>query len=140
MATPEQKDTIRASIGRSGSSVPPLGQHFRDLRAAPLTRVALYVNGRLPLPLAAAHDFQRCSLCENVKAHPVSYLCGHSHCYACIRLWLENEWFCPICEQIMDRAPQRHFAEEAALLANFPAWAHSTSVVYSWAGLTFPNT
>ncbi|KAJ7855146.1 hypothetical protein B0H14DRAFT_3449158 [Mycena olivaceomarginata] len=108
-------------------------------RLAPLKKVTLYVDGRVPAHQPTSHTYYRCSLCSSAKAHPVSYLCGHSHCYACIRIWLETEWSCPVCNEIMTRPPHRHFSEEDAIADMFPEWASSTQVKYSWDWLTFPG-
>ena len=43
------------------------------------------------------------------------YACGHSHCYVCIRIWLEKKWTCPECVQVMNAPPFRHYAEEAGI-------------------------
>ncbi|KAJ7028752.1 hypothetical protein C8F04DRAFT_1265708 [Mycena alexandri] len=93
------------------------------------------------LVAATGHLHQMCGLCYEVKAHPVSYRCGHSHCYVCIRMWLEKSWACPepLCGQRMYEEPFRHEAEEQALAAAFPGWCSKTRVSYSWAGLTFPK-
>ncbi|KAJ7022284.1 hypothetical protein C8F04DRAFT_1194588 [Mycena alexandri] len=114
---------------------------YREPRTTALTRADLYEDGRLPLPLQPLRPSQRCSLCTAVKSHPVSYPCGHSHCYACIRLWLEQDWKCPVtaCRTVLRTEPHRHFAEEQALAEAFPNWVNTTVVTYNWEGLTFPK-
>ncbi|KAJ7016275.1 hypothetical protein C8F04DRAFT_1282012 [Mycena alexandri] len=114
---------------------------YREPRTTALTREDLYAEGRLPPALAPTRPSQRCSLCTGVKSHPVSYLCGHSHCYACIRLWLDLSWLCPVstCRALITREPHRHFAEEQALAEAFPNWVDTTAVAYCWDGLTFPK-
>ncbi|KAJ7834178.1 hypothetical protein B0H13DRAFT_2370007 [Mycena leptocephala] len=143
-ATPEEREQVRIALGNSGrrprQSAPQNKKTgFRERRSTPLTVTDLYVAGRLPEPQTTPHKFQRCSLCCNVKAHPISYLCGHSHCYACIRLHLETDWTCPVCGQLMTLPPHRHESEQEGLAAMFPVWTSSTSVTYSWEGLTFPK-
>ncbi|KAJ7437713.1 hypothetical protein FB451DRAFT_1416695 [Mycena latifolia] len=77
-----------------------------------------------PPPSITIEEYHECSICRSVKSHPVSYECGHSDCYVCIRLWLEKAWTCPHCEKIMERAPTRHRGEEASIRHDYP---HTTS-------------
>ncbi|KAJ7038834.1 hypothetical protein C8F04DRAFT_1255758 [Mycena alexandri] len=113
----------------------------RDIRDVPLTEDDLYVGPDRPAPLHTDRTHQTCSLCLQVKAHPVSYLCGHSHCYVCIRLHLENDWRCPIahCRSLMRRAPFRHHDEEEGIAFDFPDREDRSAVTYDWDGLTFPR-
>ncbi|KAJ7466767.1 hypothetical protein B0H11DRAFT_1921664 [Mycena galericulata] len=111
----------------------------RVARDRPLTREQLWLNGIGPPEQTTDRKHQQCGICLQVKSHPVSYLCGHSHCYACVRVWLEQSWVCPLCTQIMWDAPHRNYIEEAGIACDFPDW-HDTSIVsYSWDGLTFPR-
>ncbi|KAJ7770052.1 hypothetical protein B0H16DRAFT_1715678 [Mycena metata] len=113
----------------------------REQRLTALIREDLYFEGRLPVHQSTSRRSQRCSLCLSAKSHPVSYLCGHSHCYACIRLHLERSWECPTagCSTVMQRAPHRHYPDEEALAEDFPLWVTQTAVFYTWDGLTFPK-
>ncbi|KAJ7742488.1 hypothetical protein DFH07DRAFT_777724 [Mycena maculata] len=109
----------------------------RRSRDRPLTDTDLLINGTAPpvqLPNAPHH---KCTLCHLVKSHPVSYLCGHSHCYVCIRLWLEDDWTCPDCYKPMYRPPFRQYGEEDWIAKEYPKWIQKDrSVVdYSWDGL-----
>ncbi|KAJ7024579.1 hypothetical protein C8F04DRAFT_1270119 [Mycena alexandri] len=158
--TPEERERSRHLLGMSGRQSPApkkltrirtrntrRGEHrqhhggYREPRTTPLTREDLYEDGRLPVPLEPTRPSQRCSLCLAVKSHPVSYPCGHSHCYACIRLWLDQQWMCPVsaCHALIRTEPHRHFAEEQALAEAFPKWVNATAVAYTWEGLTFPH-
>ncbi|KAJ7092133.1 hypothetical protein C8R43DRAFT_1141976 [Mycena crocata] len=112
----------------------------REPRELPLTIGELYVDGVLPPVQDTTRKHQQCSLCNHVKCLPVSYLCGHSHCYACIRLHLETDWRCPQpqCERIMQQAPFRHEGEEESLRLDYPNWCNTAQVSYSFDGLTFP--
>jgi hypothetical protein len=67
------------------------------------------------------------------------YTCGHSHCFVCIRIWLETRWTCPECVQVMDRAPFRHYAEEAGIAREYPEWHDMSIVGYSFDDLIFPT-
>ncbi|KAJ7164586.1 hypothetical protein C8R43DRAFT_1122463 [Mycena crocata] len=153
---PAQRDRARRLLGRSSVSEPApsatrirtaaerarrarIRNGFREPQLRPLTRKNLYVGGILPPPLSTERLHQKCSLCSNVKCHPVSYLCGHSHCYVCVRIWLETSWDCPSCETLMRRAPHRHTGEEDGLKADYPDWGNTSQVLYSFDGLTFPN-
>ncbi|KAJ7097103.1 hypothetical protein B0H15DRAFT_945776 [Mycena belliarum] len=123
---------------RPARSRPPRGRGAREIRERPLEREDLWVDGVGPTSLLPSKPFHKCTLCEGVKSHPVSYLCGHSHCYVCIRLRLEHHWNCPDCSSEMYHAPFRQYAEEAALEDEYPGWDEST-VAYSWSGLVFPK-
>ncbi|KAJ7036056.1 hypothetical protein C8F04DRAFT_1258431 [Mycena alexandri] len=113
----------------------------RGIRDVPLQRDDLYVGSERPPPLTSDRAHQTCSLCLQVKSHPVAYMCGHSHCYVCIRLHLETDWLCPIpdCRQVMRRAPHRHLPEEEGLMLDFPERNDRSAVTYDWEGLTFPR-
>ncbi|KAJ7731903.1 hypothetical protein DFH07DRAFT_968566 [Mycena maculata] len=125
-----------------------------------LTHEDLWVNGIGPnssedLKLKPHHI---CGICHAVKSHPVTYvhfsyhygtreltwafryLCGHSHCYVCIRLWLEKRWSCPECYAQMTCTPFRQYAEEAGIAAEYPDWEDGSVVAYRWDGLTFPQS
>ncbi|KAJ7509954.1 hypothetical protein B0H11DRAFT_2215788 [Mycena galericulata] len=119
---------------------PNAGAGSRITREVPLMRADLWIDGVGPQgqPEPAA-DHQQCGICHGLKSHPVSYICGHSHCYICIRLWLEREWTCPDCTTVMNRPPFRQFAEEVALEAAFPEWRDESRVEYDWDGLVFPK-
>ncbi|KAJ7169370.1 hypothetical protein C8R43DRAFT_1121243 [Mycena crocata] len=114
---------------------------WRMPREDPLKHEDLWVGGIGPteqLPLKKM-EHHKCGICRFVKSHPVSYLCGHSHCYVCIRLWLERRWSCPECVTEMWMAPFRQFAEEASIVAAYPEWNDESEVSYNWDGLTFPR-
>ncbi|KAJ7121218.1 hypothetical protein C8R46DRAFT_1238485 [Mycena filopes] len=158
--TPAERATTLALLAQSGSRrsrrspsppirsrhpavfPPPLVQvtaGHRTPRTSPLTRAELYVGGVLPAHLTTTRPSQRCSICCGVKAHPVSYACGHSHCYACIRLHLETSWRCPLCPAILQAPPHRHWSEEQAILEDHPDFVRATQATYSWDGLFFPR-
>ncbi|KAJ7834667.1 hypothetical protein B0H13DRAFT_2369751 [Mycena leptocephala] len=103
----------------------------------PTTENLWLTDGRPPArdPIDEHHV---CGICQEVKTHPVTYKCGHSHCYVCIRVALEKRWDCPECRTTMHEAPFRQWFEEATLAAAYPGWGTSTSVNYSWIGLQFP--
>ncbi|KAJ7030415.1 hypothetical protein C8F04DRAFT_1263938 [Mycena alexandri] len=124
-------------------SIPEAMAGVREAQIPPVAPANLWLTAARPPTLVAAtgHLHQMCGICYEVKAHPVSYRCGHSHCYVCVRMWLEKSWRCPepLCGERMHEAPFRHEAEEQALAATFPGWCTNTTVSYSWAGLTFPK-
>ncbi|KAJ7470072.1 hypothetical protein B0H11DRAFT_1920229 [Mycena galericulata] len=121
------EDVERASQGR------------RSARETPLTRDDLYLTSERPPELAEYKLHHQCGICSGVKSHPVSYLCGHSHCYVCIRVWLEQSWSCPICVTPMYMPPVRHYGEEDGLAADYPAWHDNSAVDYDWDGLIWPK-
>ncbi|KAJ7093757.1 hypothetical protein C8R44DRAFT_890661 [Mycena epipterygia] len=126
-----------SGIGSKNSSV---GGGSRAIRERNLAAEDLWVNQVGPkediLPSKAHH---KCSVCHLVKSHPVSYVCGHSHCYMCVRLHLESDWGCPKCARVMYQAPFRQYAEEDALVAEYPERRDGSIVEYKWDGLVFPK-
>ncbi|KAJ6537125.1 hypothetical protein B0H19DRAFT_1079500 [Mycena capillaripes] len=76
---------------------------FRRARSRPLRDVDLWIGSARPSPPDEVLEEHQCTICLSLKSHPVSYLCGHGHCYACIRLWLESEWNCPDCRASITR-------------------------------------
>ncbi|KAJ7431408.1 hypothetical protein B0H11DRAFT_2262043 [Mycena galericulata] len=113
---------------------------YCDVRDAPLQHDDLYLTeARPPERPAALKLHHKCGVCWSVKSHPVSYKCGHSHCYVCIRLWLEKKWSCPDCSLIMFIAPFRHYGEEASLQADYPDWVDLSKVNHDFGGLVFPR-
>ncbi|KAJ7737186.1 hypothetical protein DFH07DRAFT_964305 [Mycena maculata] len=113
----------------------------RKPRDHPLTEAELYKDGLLPSrpDLASHQEHLQCSLCLNVKSHPVVYSCGHSDCYACVRQWFECYFTCPLCSERITSPPHADLAEEDAIEQAFPEWIDDSEVTYSWAGLIFPK-
>ncbi|KAJ7897376.1 hypothetical protein B0H13DRAFT_2337909 [Mycena leptocephala] len=109
------------------------------VREAPVTTESLYRTEGRPRDYEATQGHHECSICGGVKNHPVSYRCGHSHCYVCIRVWLDKSWKCPDCMTIMRCAPFRQKFEEKTLAAAYPGWGEDSVVDYSWTGLQFPK-
>ncbi|KAJ7264469.1 hypothetical protein B0H12DRAFT_1230667 [Mycena haematopus] len=105
----------------------------------PVSEDTLYLTAARPPERVLLEPFHMCGICCGVKEHPVSYKCGHSYCFSCIRLWLEKSWYCPDCKATMHTPPFRHWAEEASLAAAYPGWGEATKVSYSWMGLQFPK-
>ncbi|KAJ7788727.1 hypothetical protein B0H14DRAFT_3503885 [Mycena olivaceomarginata] len=118
--SPSRPRGVRHSVWRFG---------YRVRQNPPLSAETLYRT--------APHHM--CGICFGVKEHPVSYQCGHSHCFVCIRFWLEKSWRCPECLMTMYCKPFRHWPEEAYLAAAYPGWGKDTQVNYSWKGLQFPK-
>ncbi|KAJ7484055.1 hypothetical protein B0H11DRAFT_2231789 [Mycena galericulata] len=106
---------------------------------SPLTRENLFLTPERPPDLPECKLHHQCGICRGPKSHPVSYLCGHSHCYVCIRTWLERSWCCPICMTPMYIAPVRHYGEEDGIAADYPDWQDKSTVDYSWDGLVWPK-
>jgi hypothetical protein len=66
------------------------------------------------------------------------YMCGHSHCYACIRRWLEYKWTCPTCRAGIICSPFPNEAKAEAIARDHPEWVDLSTVTYSFKGLRFP--
>ncbi|KAJ7126215.1 hypothetical protein C8R44DRAFT_734102 [Mycena epipterygia] len=113
---------------------------WRPPQDPPLTHAMLYRNGAAPSNQPVpVQDHHKCGICHLVKSHPVSYLCGHIHCYVCIRMWLEHAFTCPSCVTTITRAPFRQYAEEAAIAAGYPEWKDDSDVDYDFYGIIFPK-
>ncbi|KAJ7429983.1 hypothetical protein B0H11DRAFT_1931049 [Mycena galericulata] len=136
-STRSSSTRTRVRPNRAGTPLDPLG--WRAPRDEELTRNDLLLNGVAPTPRETDRSHQRCGICLHVKSHPVSYICGHSHCYTCVRLWLEQRWVCPTCVTVMNRAPHRNYEEEAGIAMDFPDWVDQSVVDYNWDGLNFPK-
>ncbi|KAJ7983076.1 hypothetical protein DFH06DRAFT_1318535 [Mycena polygramma] len=118
---------------------PPPDPGYRQERDEALTADSLLLNGVRPPTMTTTRTHQSCGICLHIKSHPVSYRCGHSHCYRCIRVWLEKKWTCPTCRDVMRVAPYRHYGEEDGLLLDHPTFIDRSVVDYSWDGLRFPK-
>ncbi|KAJ7029323.1 hypothetical protein C8F04DRAFT_1264985 [Mycena alexandri] len=94
------------------------------------------VDGEEPADPKPHH---KCAICCSVKSHPVSYVCGHSHCFVCVRVWLQNHSTCPECVAVIRQAPFRHYGEENSILSDYPAWVDESIVNLSWDGVRFPQ-
>ncbi|KAF8128076.1 hypothetical protein K438DRAFT_2141409 [Mycena galopus ATCC 62051] len=116
---------------------PPGGWRMR--RDQPLTEDDLYNDEARPPVLATPSPHHVCGICLSVKSHPVSYLCGHSHCFVCIRVWLERQWKCPECSQVMHTPPFHHYGEENSIAHDYPFWMDDSRVSYSFRDLIFPQ-
>ncbi|KAJ7030301.1 hypothetical protein C8F04DRAFT_1264064 [Mycena alexandri] len=149
--SPAQRERRRRAIGQSSASATTLRaierarrkRGSRAVRETPLREADLYLDAERPPSLTTDRKHQTCSICLQVKSHPVAYLCGHSHCYVCIRLHLEEKWTCPVvsCRQVIRRRPHRHHSEEEGIAMDFSDWYQSnrSRVLYDWDGLTFPR-
>ncbi|KAJ7150428.1 hypothetical protein C8R43DRAFT_1127906 [Mycena crocata] len=97
----------------------------------------LWLTAARPRDIVTIKPHHVCSICWNVKCHPVTSGCGHSHCFVCIRLWLQESWNCPDCKKRMFYRPMRQWAEEHEINSSYPGWTDETAVSYSWVGLKF---
>ncbi|KAJ7140433.1 hypothetical protein C8R46DRAFT_1233879 [Mycena filopes] len=115
----------------------PLGSHLRRCLLDPLDHKTMLGDAAdEPKPKNPHH---KCGICGEVKSKPVSYVCGHSHCYACIRVQLARDFKCPTCFKIMYRPPFRQYAEEENLAAEYAWWVAPGGGEYEWTGLVFPE-
>ncbi|KAJ7040786.1 hypothetical protein C8F04DRAFT_1253702 [Mycena alexandri] len=109
-------------------------------------RPPVFVRRMLDQPLPPGVDpeepadpkpHHKCAICCSIKSHPVSYACGHSHCFVCVRVWLEDYRTCPECMTVIRQEPFRHYGEENGIRADYPAWVDKSEVDISWAGMVF---
>ncbi|KAJ7793386.1 hypothetical protein B0H14DRAFT_2927033 [Mycena olivaceomarginata] len=120
----------------------PIGHNdgWRRSNARGVPESQLLHSGPRPPSLTAKEPHHQCTICRCVKTHPVSYKCGHTHCFICIRVWLQISWKCPDCNQVMHGPPSRNYDLEDWLSSAYPKIAADGSrVTYSWSGLVFPS-
>ncbi|KAJ6460673.1 hypothetical protein C8R47DRAFT_1226173 [Mycena vitilis] len=108
----------------------------RETREHELAVEDLWI-GAAPPYIAPVNDVYTCAICLQVMSHPVFNLCGHGHCYCCMRVWLEQQWECPECRAIVTRAPFRIYPVETHIQKTYGDW-DTSEVEYSWYGLVFP--
>ncbi|KAJ7130746.1 hypothetical protein C8R43DRAFT_1133836 [Mycena crocata] len=128
-----ESDRLRRYRPRGIAAVHPTGARIdrtilefsgaRNDRVSPLLVEDLWDSPHGPPYVAGSvsEEFQ-CGICLQLKSHPVSYTCGHSHCYSCIRVWLEEQWSCPDCRAIITVAPFRVYAEERHIARHYGNW------------------
>ncbi|KAJ7023232.1 hypothetical protein C8F04DRAFT_1193688 [Mycena alexandri] len=122
--------TASAACQKGHASKPydrPLGAHLRRCLLDPLTHPTIEL----------ADDDEGAALRARTAHH--SYLCGHSHCYACIRRRLAEDFNCPVCFEVMYQAPFRQYAEEQSLAAEYPWWVAPGPGEYNWVDVVFPE-
>ncbi|KAJ7169413.1 hypothetical protein C8R46DRAFT_1033137 [Mycena filopes] len=124
-------------IRRRARSRQELG--VRDKRRVPLNVDNVLLNDTPPPTVLTTRPHQTCGICLHLKSHPVSYLCGHSHCYRCIRVWLEKRFTCPTCRAVMYEKPHRNFIEEEGIAFDHPNVIDASAVNYNFDGLVFPQ-
>ncbi|KAJ7813610.1 hypothetical protein B0H14DRAFT_2604749 [Mycena olivaceomarginata] len=112
------------------------GRHLEC--ATPLTLNNLYLDECRPPSISTPPLIYTCSLCFNLQSHPVSYKCGHAHCYVCIRLSLETTWDCPTCHKPINASPLPEYELEAAINKRFSGWDEN-KIECRWDGLVFPR-
>ncbi|KAJ7022482.1 hypothetical protein C8F04DRAFT_1272592 [Mycena alexandri] len=98
----------------------------------------LYLSAARPVEATSPDSDLTCGICFQIKSHPVQYNCKHSHCYVCIRQWLEHSFQCPQCRAKMTSRPVPDDQVAAAIVQQHPSWKDDSRIEYSWTGLTFP--
>ncbi|KAJ7164593.1 hypothetical protein C8R43DRAFT_1122470 [Mycena crocata] len=124
---------------RSASERARITDGWREVRPEDLTAADLFQTAKHPPIGTTDRVHQRCSICLQIKSHAVGYACGHSHCYVCIRLWLEHQFSCPICRTIMHTTPIRNLDYDAGIEYDFPLRKDESVVDYSFDRLRFPK-
>ncbi|KAJ7779036.1 hypothetical protein B0H16DRAFT_1448572 [Mycena metata] len=109
---------------------------IRELREEALTVEDLWRPGNPP-PTVKCNEEDCCGICLQLRSHPVFYPCGHGHCYVCARIWFEQQWTCPECENVVTQPPFRIDAVDDLMRRIYGDWDASV-VSYEWSGLTFP--
>ncbi|KAJ7684867.1 hypothetical protein DFH06DRAFT_1313242 [Mycena polygramma] len=137
---------VKKSLFRSSGATPlrlrkrkTPRQGFRTPRDTPFNVKDLYLTDARPPADSDPLPHHECSVCYNIKSHPVAYRCGHSHCYVCVREWLETSWECPFCRAEIRDEPMCSDDAKRAIAFDHPDWQDHSLVSYSWEGLYFPD-
>ncbi|KAJ7229598.1 hypothetical protein C8J57DRAFT_1534350 [Mycena rebaudengoi] len=113
---------------------------WRAEQETELTTEKLLLDDVAPPVKTTNQDHQRCGICLHLKSYPVLYVSlRHSHCYICIRVWLEHEWTCPTCRTTMYSPLFRNYEMEEGIRLDHPDWRDNSIVNYSFKGLRFPK-
>ncbi|KAJ6461569.1 hypothetical protein C8R47DRAFT_1225816 [Mycena vitilis] len=123
----------RANTSREVIAAPGI----REDRYEALTVEDLWRPGSGPPFVDSVVPQDSCTICLQLKSHPVFYKCGHGHCYTCVRIWLEEQWECPECRAAITQEPFRIYAVEEFLTRVYGDW-DTSKVAYDWSGLMFP--
>ncbi|KAJ7131223.1 hypothetical protein C8R44DRAFT_871745 [Mycena epipterygia] len=88
-----------------------------------------------------ANPIFSCTICLQLKSHPVSTACAHTFCFVCLRLAMEHSFRCPLCSTLILHPPHRVLDFEDILKVTFPDQADDTEVKWrtAWNGLAFPK-
>nr|GAT58315.1 predicted protein [Mycena chlorophos] len=134
----EQPEYLEHVIRRPTSG--SLHDGWRLHRSPGVKRKMIFTTDQDPPYLEPLRPHHRCAICHGVKAHPVTTDCGHTYCFYCLRVWLQQSWRCPTCMKILRAAPIRNFDLECWLDEAYPELANDTSrPTYSFSSLVFPT-
>ncbi|KAJ7925441.1 hypothetical protein B0H13DRAFT_2314449 [Mycena leptocephala] len=138
-----QASTTVAAAGGGGTFRHRIMIHLgpRAKRGPALTTEQLYLTAEHTPEVPAEivlKPYHHCNICWSIKSHPVAYKCGHSHCYVCIRVWLQKNLSCPHCKATVHETPYIHMGERQAIEADYPQWVDKSKVDLRWSGLQFP--
>ncbi|KAJ7770732.1 hypothetical protein B0H16DRAFT_1452144 [Mycena metata] len=115
------------------------GSRVRRPSGSELKEDDLYLTAARPPEATSPNGELTCGICLQIKSHPVMYTsCRHSHCYVCIRQWLEHSFQCPQCRTKMTSVPVPDDRVAAVIVRDHSSWKDESRVDYSWTGLTFP--
>ncbi|KAJ6477913.1 hypothetical protein C8R47DRAFT_1219815 [Mycena vitilis] len=135
-----RQDNVNARLPTPDPQPQPLPQPgTRAPRLQALSDEDLYIDEVRPPCKTTERTHYECGICLHIKSHPVYYPCGHGHCYACIRKWLEHSWLCPICQAVIYQAPFRNYDIDKGIAYDLLDWDDCSLVTLSWEGLTFPD-
>ncbi|KAJ6473622.1 hypothetical protein C8R47DRAFT_1221429 [Mycena vitilis] len=123
----------RVPVSREVAATPGV----REERDEALTVEDLWRPGSGPPFIDSVVSQDNCTICLQLKSHPVFYKCGHGHCYTCVRVWLEEQWECPECRATISQEPFRIYAVEEFLTRVYGDW-DTSKISYDWSGLVFP--
>ncbi|KAK7020008.1 hypothetical protein R3P38DRAFT_3198553 [Favolaschia claudopus] len=102
--------------------------HIGEIKSAPLVAPRLQAD-KCPFFLFLSR--------RTVSNYLFSLSCEHNACYACIRVYLEQKWECPVCRAFLTQPPIPDVVREQEITDQYGDW-DPTAVNFSWAGLKWP--
>ncbi|KAJ7693187.1 hypothetical protein B0H17DRAFT_1200007 [Mycena rosella] len=110
-----------------------------DARDVPLAESDLYVGPERPGEQDTTRAHQRCTICLQVKSHPVSAGIAIAMPASGSGLSALGPARSAQCMKVIHMPPVRHYGEEDGIAGDFPSWEDKSVVTFSWSGLTFPR-
>ncbi|KAJ7073669.1 hypothetical protein C8F01DRAFT_1360496 [Mycena amicta] len=80
-----------------------------------------------------------CRICRTVKSHSVLLMCGHSFCFVCARLTLNDDFKCAVCGVLQYRPPIAFAQEREKIVAAIAPEVDESVVLFNWSGVRFPR-
>ncbi|KAJ7049775.1 hypothetical protein C8F01DRAFT_1348956 [Mycena amicta] len=108
--------------------------------AIQVARDDVFAAGSPDPPLTTDVDLNLiCRICRTVKSHSVLLMCGHSFCFVCARLTLNDDFKCAVCGVLQYRPPIPFPQERETISLAIAPEVDQSMVVFNWSGVRFPR-